>query len=109
MRKNSTKLLSILVGAAVLGFVYLFQKAAYGSTTPSHFVEYAGPLVLAAFAGFLVARFPLLRQGKMDMAAKLNLVIRTLRNFNQLLVHEKDSVRLLQGHMPKSGRKQGLF
>jgi len=95
MRGLWNGVLLFLVGAVLLSFFSTVQKMMGGY--PIIFKAYLVPVLVGGSFGLIIVMWQLKLKQNEEKMARLNLVLRAIRNVNQLLVKEKDRTRLLQG------------
>ena len=87
--------LSFFIGAIALSLFSTIQKMAVGF--PIVLKGYLVPVLAGGSFGLVIGIWQLRLKKNQEKTERLNLVLRTIRNVNQLLVNEKDRSRLLQG------------
>lgn len=86
--------LSFLMGAIVLSLFSAIQKIMLGY--PFALKGYVVPVIVGGSFGLVIGMWRLKLKKNEKKMARLNLMLRTIRNVNKLLVKEKDPTRLLQ-------------
>ena len=87
--------LSFFLGAIALSLFYTTQKM--GAGFPIVLKGYLVPALAGGSFGLVIGIWQLRLKKNQEKTERLNLLLRTIRNVNQLLVNEKDLSRLLQG------------
>jgi len=94
MREFINGTLSFLMGAFALSLFSTIQKIMLGH--PFALNGYFVPVIVGGIFGFIIGMWRLKLKKNEKKMERLNLMLRTIRNVNKLLVKEKDTAILLQ-------------
>jgi len=86
--------LSFLIGACILSFIFTLEKMMAGS--PIVLKGYVVSVLVGGSAGLILRIWRLKVKEEGQKLEHLNLVLRTIRNVDELIVQEKDLNRLIQ-------------
>jgi PAS domain S-box-containing protein len=98
-------MLLAVIGAAVLGLIFAIQKTTAGLRGALD--GYLLPIVFGGIIGFTLGLWGFRLKQNQAKTQRFNLVLRAIRDVVQLLVHEKDRVKLLNGICERLVKNRG--
>jgi PAS domain S-box-containing protein len=94
-----------VIGAMTFSLIFTIQKTGLGF--PRALTGYLLPIASGGIIGFLAGFWAYRLKQKQAKTQRLNLILMAIRDVGQLLVHEKDRVKLLNGICEKLVKNRG--